>query len=46
MAAYGDALDGLGTLGGGDHSPEEHMNLNAMPVLTQRVAVLLYRLTR
>ena len=46
VAAYGDALDGLGTLGGGDHSPEEHMNLNAMPVLTQRVAVLLYRLTR
>ena len=40
------ALDGLGTFGGGDHSPSEYMNLNAMPMLTQRVALLIYRLTR
>ncbi|MGH7512328.1 MAG: hypothetical protein ACREOQ_05310 [Gemmatimonadales bacterium] len=41
----GRPLPGLGTLGGGDHSPAEYMNLKAMPVLTQRVALLIYRLT-
>ena len=45
VAAQADALDGLGTLGGGDHSPDEYMNLKAMPVLTQRAAILIYRLT-
>jgi glutamate carboxypeptidase len=45
IAAQPDALDGLGTLGGGDHSPDEYMNLKAMPVLTQRAAILIYRLT-
>ncbi|HKT59840.1 MAG TPA: M20/M25/M40 family metallo-hydrolase [Gemmatimonadales bacterium] len=45
IAAQADALDGLGTLGGGDHSPDEYMNLKAMPVLTQRAAILIYRLT-
>lgn len=45
VAGQADALDGLGTLGGGDHSPAEYMNLKAMPVLTQRVALLIYRLT-
>jgi glutamate carboxypeptidase len=45
IAGQADALDGLGTLGGGDHSPGEYMNLKAMPVLTQRAAILIYRLT-
>jgi glutamate carboxypeptidase len=45
IAAQADALDGLGTLGGGDHSPDEYLNLKAMPVLTQRAAILIYRLT-
>jgi glutamate carboxypeptidase len=41
-----DCLDGLGTYGGGDHTPGEYMNVKTMPVLTQRAALLIYRLTR
>lgn len=40
-----DALDGLGAMGKGGHSPEEDIDLTAMPVLLQRAAVLIYRLT-
>ena len=41
-----DALDGLGAMGNGGHSPEEDIDLEAIPVLLQRAAILIYRLTR
>jgi glutamate carboxypeptidase len=39
------ALDGLGAEGIGGHSPQEDIDLDAMPVLLQRAAILIYRLT-
>ena len=45
VAPYLDAMDGLGGLGNGGHSPEEDIDLTALPVLIQRSAVLIYRLT-
>ncbi|MFL5579665.1 MAG: M20/M25/M40 family metallo-hydrolase [Gemmatimonadaceae bacterium] len=41
-----DGLDGLGALGGGSHSPRETVNLNALPMQTERAALLIYRLSR
>lgn len=38
------ALDGLGLLGGGSHTPDEFADLRTYPIQTQRLAVLLYRL--
>lgn len=38
------ALDGLGLLGGGAHTPEEFADLRTFKIQTQRLAVLLYRL--
>lgn len=38
------ALDGLGLLGGGSHTPEEFADLRTYKIQTQRLAVLLYRL--
>lgn len=38
------ALDGLGLLGGGSHTPEEFADLRTFRIQTQRLAVLLYRL--
>ena len=46
VAGLAAALDGLGTYGGGDHTPGEYMNLKRMPMLTLRAALLIYRLTR
>jgi glutamate carboxypeptidase len=40
------ALDGLGMLGGGNHTPEEYADLRTFRVQAQRLAVLLYRLGR
>jgi glutamate carboxypeptidase len=40
------ALDGLGLLGGGSHTPEEFADLRTFQIQTQRLAVLLYRLSR
>ncbi|CAN5896939.1 M20 family metallopeptidase [soil metagenome] len=40
------ALDGLGVMGGGAHTPEETMDLRSFRLLTQRTALLIYRLTR
>ena len=40
------SLDGLGTDGAGAHAPGETVNLESMPKLIQRAAVLIYRLTR
>ncbi len=39
------ALDGLGLLGGGAHTPGEYADLRTLPVQTQRLALLLYRLS-
>lgn len=38
------ALDGLGLLGGGSHTPEEFADLRTYRIQTERLAVLLYRL--
>ena len=38
------AIDGLGLLGGGSHTPEEFADLRTYEIQTQRLAVLLYRL--
>ncbi|CCH53086.1 peptidase M20 [Fibrisoma limi BUZ 3] len=46
VAAYLPCLDGLGASGKGAHSIEETMNLKEYPLLIQRTAVLIYRLTR
>ena len=44
VAAYVDCLDGLGTMGSGGHTPQETVNLNTIEALTQRTAILIYRL--
>lgn len=44
VASYVDCLDGLGTMGSGAHTPEETVNLNTIEALTQRTALLIYRL--
>jgi glutamate carboxypeptidase len=41
-----DGLDGLGALGSGAHSPDERVNIAALPMQTERAALLMYRLTR
>ena len=40
------ALDGLGIRGGGAHAPTEWADLQSVPELVQRTALLIYRLTR
>ncbi len=44
VAEYVDCLDGLGTMGSRAHTPEETVNLNTVEALTQRTALLIYRL--
>jgi glutamate carboxypeptidase len=39
-------LDGIGASGGGAHAPGEFVELNSLPLLTKRAALLIYRLTR
>jgi glutamate carboxypeptidase len=39
-------LDGLGADGAGAHAPGESVELDSMPMLTKRAAILIYRLTR
>ena len=39
-------LDGLGADGGGAHAPGESVDLESMPMLTKRAAILIYRLGR
>ena len=41
-----DGVEGLGALGNGAHSPDESVNLNALPMQTERAAVMLYRLSQ
>ncbi|WP_456423263.1 M20/M25/M40 family metallo-hydrolase [Lutibacter sp.] len=44
VANYVDCLDGLGTMGRGSHTPNEYIDLNHFQELTQRAALLIYRL--
>ncbi|HEX9106224.1 MAG TPA: M20/M25/M40 family metallo-hydrolase, partial [Longimicrobiales bacterium] len=44
VAPFTDGLEGLGSLGEGDHSPEEWVNLKALPMQTERAALTIARL--
>jgi glutamate carboxypeptidase len=44
VAEYVDGLDGLGTMGGGSHTPKEYMDLDHFRDLTKRAALLIYKL--
>jgi glutamate carboxypeptidase len=44
VAPYVAGLDGLGGQGGGSHSPDEYVDLDALPALIKRTALLLFRL--
>lgn len=46
IAKYLDCLDGLGASGKGAHAPGETLNLKEYPILIQRAALFIYRLTR
>lgn len=46
IAKYVDSLDGMGASGGGAHKPGETINLKELPLLIQRAALMIYRLTR
>ncbi len=46
VAPIVDGLDGLGALGSGAHSPRESVSLAALPMQTERAALLIYRLSR
>jgi glutamate carboxypeptidase len=46
VARFVDGLDGLGASGIGSHAPGETINLKEFPVLVQRAALFIYRLTR
>jgi glutamate carboxypeptidase len=46
VAQYVDCIDGLGASGSGAHAPGETINLKQFPILVQRAAIYIYRLTR
>ncbi|HEX8429418.1 hypothetical protein [Hymenobacter sp.] len=46
VAQYLDCLDGLGASGKGAHAPGETLNTRELPLLVQRAALMIYRLTR
>lgn len=46
IAKYVDCIDGLGASGKGAHAVGETINLNDLPLLIQRAAILIYRLTQ
>jgi glutamate carboxypeptidase len=46
IARYMDCLDGLGASGSGAHRAGETINLKEYPLLIQRAALFMYRLTR
>lgn len=39
-------LDGIGASGAGAHAPGEYVELDSLPLLTKRAALLIYQLTR
>jgi glutamate carboxypeptidase len=46
IADHITSIDGLGPSGKGSHAPGETINLKELPVLIQRAAIFIYRLTR
>ena len=46
VAQYVDCIDGLGASGSGAHAPGETINLKQFPILIQRAAIYIYRLSR
>jgi glutamate carboxypeptidase len=46
VAELVDCLDGLGALGDNEHAPGEFVELDELPMITARAALLMYRLTR
>ena len=46
IAKYLNCVDGLGASGQGAHAPGEIINLKEFPILAQRAAIFIYRLTR
>lgn len=46
IAKYVDSLDGMGASGSGAHKPGELINLKELPLLIQRAALMIYRLSR
>jgi glutamate carboxypeptidase len=44
VAPFLDGLEGLGALGTGAHAPGERVNLNTLPMQTERAALMLLRL--
>ncbi len=46
VAPVVDGVDGLGTLGGGSHTPEEDVDLSTLAMQTARAAVFIHRLGR
>lgn len=46
VAAYVDCLDGLGAMGAGSHTDRETVDLQSLPVLIKRAAILIHRLGR
>ncbi len=46
VAAYTDAIAGMGPLGSGAHTPNEMIKLESMPLVIKRTAILMYRLSK
>ncbi|MCO4830465.1 MAG: M20/M25/M40 family metallo-hydrolase, partial [Gammaproteobacteria bacterium] len=46
VADYVDALDGIGIEGKGAHALNEEIDLNTLPMLIERAAVLMYRISQ
>jgi glutamate carboxypeptidase len=44
VAPYVDGVDGLGTLGGGSHTPQEYVELSTLKMQTARAAIFIHRL--
>ncbi|MCL4813502.1 MAG: M20 family peptidase, partial [Vicinamibacteraceae bacterium] len=44
VAEFVPGLDGLGAFGQNDHAPGEYLEVDALPMLTTRAALLMHRL--
>jgi glutamate carboxypeptidase len=45
VAPYVDGIDGIGAEGKGAHTPDENIDLSTLPMLIQRAAILIHRLS-
>jgi glutamate carboxypeptidase len=45
VAPYVDGIDGIGAEGNGAHTPDENIDLSTFPMLIQRAAILIHRLS-